>query len=148
MKPDDIDFTATCELEVKSDHPRGASDETSSSSSTTCWCHGIVLWFETGFTDRFCRETPVVLSTSPYTQSTHWSQTIFTFQEPIAMTSAKDICDPASSVGTDGCPAVSVRTRISIARSSQHRSIDISVETTGVSCDGRKKSWPVQMFNL
>ena len=35
------------------------------------WCHGIVLWFDTGFTDRFCKEKPVVLSTSPCSTPIH-----------------------------------------------------------------------------
>lgn len=144
MRPDEIDFTATSELELKSSPPGVTADE----KSGTCWCYGIVLWFETGFTSRFCKEMPIVLSTSPDMPSTHWSQTIFTFQEPIAMTSAKFISDPAAGVGTEDNPVVRIRSRISIVRSSHHRSIDISMETTGVSLDGRKRSWPVQIFNL
>ena len=144
MRPDDTDFTATTELELKPNPPGATVDE----KSGTCWCHGIVLWFETGFTSRFCKETPVVLSTSPYGPKTHWSQTIFTFQEPIAMTWAKCISGAAAAVGTKDSPVVRIRPRISIARSSHHRSIDISMETTGICSDGRKRSWPVQIFNL
>lgn len=144
MKSDEIDFTATSELELKSNTLGALADE----KSGTCWCHGIVLWFETGFTSRFCKEMSIVLSTSPYEPSTHWSQTIFTFQEPIAMTSAKCISDPAAAAGTEDNPVARIRSRISIVRSSHHRSIDISMETTGISLDGRKRSWPVQIFNL
>jgi hypothetical protein len=36
----------------------------------------------------------------------------------------------SASVGTNECPATVLRSRISIVRASEHRSIDISVETT------------------
>lgn len=144
MRPDDIDFTACAGLELKSDLPAASVEE----SSGTCWCHGIVLWFETGFTNRFCKEKPLVLSTSPYEPKTHWSQTIFTFQEPIAMASSERVSDPAAAIGTRDNPVVRISTRISIARSSHHRSIDISMETTGISLGGRKRSWPAQIFKL
>ncbi|KAJ6818497.1 putative protein arginine N-methyltransferase 3 [Iris pallida] len=145
MKPDEIDFTATTELELKSGLPEDAVD----GKSKTCWCHGLVLWFETGFTSRFCKEKSIILSTSPYTTKTHWCQTILTFQEPIAMTtSTKLSADPAGVVGTEECPVVRIKSRISIVRSSQHRSIDISMETTGIGADGRKRTWPVQIFNM
>lgn len=38
----------------------------------------------------------------------------------------------SASVGTDECPAVMIRSRISIMRASEHRSIDISIEITGI----------------
>ncbi|KAG0497008.1 hypothetical protein HPP92_001699 [Vanilla planifolia] len=140
MKPDEVDFTSTCELIPKSTIGEG--------STGICWCYGIVLWFETGFTSRFCKEMPVLLSTSPYSPHTHWSQTIFTFQEPIAMTCAKAATGHSGLVGTEQRPAASISSRISIARSSVHRSIDISIEVTGISVDGKKRSWPVQIFDL
>ncbi|KAJ8755803.1 hypothetical protein K2173_024348 [Erythroxylum novogranatense] len=145
MKPDEVDFTASINLE-----PKLGSTESNSTglTSETMWCYGVVLWFDTGFTARFCRETPTVLTTSPYTQKTHWSQTIFTFREPIAIARGKLLTDNSAAVGTYECPAASIHLRISIARAAQHRSIDISLETTGVSLDGRKHHRPVQMFNL
>lgn len=143
MERDEMDFTANFELRLRSNFQ---GDSTPSSS--VIWCYGIVLWFETGFTSRFCKEMPTVLSTSPYSPRTHWSQTILTFCEPIVMQSDKSIPDSAASVGTEGCPAVRIRSRISIVRSPAHRSIDISMETVGISSDGRKCSWPVQIFNM
>uniref|UniRef100_A0ACD5YXF3 Uncharacterized protein n=1 Tax=Avena sativa TaxID=4498 RepID=A0ACD5YXF3_AVESA len=139
MKESDMDFTSSLEL--------GLSGSDAAVPGVT-WCYGIVLWFDTGFTDRFCKDMPVVLSTSPFSTPTHWSQTIFTFEEPIAMTNEESVADSSLSVGTAECPAVTVRSRISIVRASEHRSIDISVETTGISSDGRKRSWPAQIFNL
>lgn len=146
MKPDEVDFTASIELEPKSICLANNSTEL---TSKTTWCYGVVLWFDTGFTPRFCKETPSVLSTSPYTPKTHWSQTIFTFLEPIAMAPGKPYVDKSAAVGTDACPASRIHLRISIARAVEHhRSIDISIETSGVDLDGRKRCWPVQIFNL
>uniref|UniRef100_A0ACD5UJV5 Uncharacterized protein n=1 Tax=Avena sativa TaxID=4498 RepID=A0ACD5UJV5_AVESA len=139
MKESDMDFTSSLEL--------GLSGSDAAVPGVT-WCYGIVLWFDTGFTDRFCKDKPIVLSTSPFSTPTHWSQTIFTFEEPIAMTNKESVADSSLSVGTAECPAVTVRSCISIVRASEHRSIDISVETTGISSDGRKRSWPAQIFNL
>ncbi|XP_068659284.1 probable protein arginine N-methyltransferase 3 [Aristolochia californica] len=136
MESSNVDFTSSFELEPKID---GSGE-----------CYGIVLWFETAFTSRFCKEMPVVLSTSPYKPKTHWSQTILTFREPIAISSAGFVADTVadSSVGTESFPAVKIECRISIVRAAQHRSIDISLEVTGVSKEGWKRSWPVQIFNL
>ncbi|KAI3448769.1 hypothetical protein Pfo_005434 [Paulownia fortunei] len=144
MQPKQMDFTAEVELEpnlvASLNNPTGSKIEAT-------WCYGLVLWFETGFTERFCREKPVILSTSPYDPSTHWSQTILTFREPIAMAS-NGAGDKLATVGTNDCPAVRIHSRISIVRAPQHRSIDISMELTGTGSDGRNRNWPVQMFNL
>ena len=43
-------------------------------------CHGLVVWFDTEFSARFCAERPVVLSTSPHAPATHWAQTLFYFK--------------------------------------------------------------------
>ncbi|KMZ71585.1 protein arginine methyltransferase 3 [Zostera marina] len=139
MKPEEMEFTTTFKLQLKSNL---------SAKSGSTWCYGMVLWFDTGFTRRFCKENPTVLSTSPYTQKTHWSQTLFTFHKPIALTSSNCLYDNSSDIGTEACPAVSISTRISIARAPVHRSIDISLEVTGVTSDGRRHSFPAQIFNL
>ncbi|VAH43317.1 unnamed protein product [Triticum turgidum subsp. durum] len=139
MKESEMDFTASLELRLP---------ESCAAVPGVTWCHGIVLWFDTGFTSRFCKDKPVVLSTSPFSTPTHWSQTIFTFEEPIAMVKDGSVIGSSASVGTGECPAVTIRSRISIVRASEHRSIDISIETTGISSDGRKRSWPAQIFNL
>ncbi|XP_071722088.1 probable protein arginine N-methyltransferase 3 [Rutidosis leptorrhynchoides] len=139
MKHDEVDFTSSIELE-----PKSSSSKSTESSS----CYGLVLWFDTGFTSRFCGETQANLSTSPYTPETHWYQTILTFKEPIVMGTRKADNNISTSAGTDNCPAAKIHLRISIARAVQHRSIDISMETTAVGADGRKHSWPVQIFNL
>ncbi|RVW36398.1 putative protein arginine N-methyltransferase 3 [Vitis vinifera] len=147
MKPEEMDFTASIRLQPKLDRPADTNASMDLEQKPT-WCHGVVLWFETGFTSRFCRETSTILSTSPFTPKTHWSQTILTFREPIAMAAGKPNAKKSEGVGSDACPASSIHLRISIIRAAQHRSIDISLETTGIACDGRKHSWPVQIFNL
>ncbi|XP_022745039.1 probable protein arginine N-methyltransferase 3 [Durio zibethinus] len=145
MKPDEVDFTASAELEAKLDSLASNHNDLEHKATS---CYGIVLWFETGFTSRFCKEMSTMVSTSPYTPRTHWSQTILTFREPIAMASSKFTVEGSAAVGTDGYPASKILLRISIARATQHRCIDISLETTGVGANGQKRSWPVQMFNL
>lgn len=146
MKPNEVDFTATASLEPKLS--ASENEETHLKSKTCCWCYGVVLWFETGFTSRFCREAPAVLSTSPYTPKTHWSQTILTFREPIAMGFGKENGRKPEAIGTEVYPAVKIDLRVSIVRSTEHRSIDISLEAAGVGPDGRRRSWPAQLFSL
>ncbi|KAL0717053.1 hypothetical protein Bca4012_066375 [Brassica carinata] len=138
MKPDEVDFTETATLEP-------IESETEASL-----CHGVVLWFDTGFTNRFCKENPTVLSTSPYTPPTHWAQTVLTFQEPISVAPATILSgdDRRGAIGTEESPASSIHLRVSVARASEHRSIDVSLEATGVSLNGQKRRWPVQIFNL
>ncbi|KAK9682146.1 hypothetical protein RND81_10G053500 [Saponaria officinalis] len=138
MTAEMMDFTSSIELQSKS-----------CKTTKPTWCYGIVLWFDTGFTSRFCKEMPANLSTSPYIPKTHWSQTILTFKEPVLLSSS-ETCNVNSCalIGTDSCPASKIQLRISIVRAPEHRAIDISVETCGVAHDGRKRAWPVQIFNL
>ncbi|XP_060218301.1 probable protein arginine N-methyltransferase 3 [Lycium barbarum] len=146
MKLEEMDFTAVVELELKGET---STNGCTGSKPITSWCYGVVIWFDTGFTGRFCKEKPTTLSTSPHTTSTHWSQTILTFSEPIAMVSPGTLnIDKMAAVGTDACPAVKIQCRISVVRASQHRSIDISMELTGIGPLDRKRNWPAQMFNL
>lgn len=137
MKLDEVDFIASLELEPN--FSGAASNLTDVESETTC-CFGVVLWFKTGFTSMFCKEMPVVLSTSPYTPKTHWQQTILTFK-----TSGKY---GLAAVGTEACQAARILLRISIVRASHHHDIDISLETVGVDPHGQKCNWHVQIFNL
>lgn len=123
MRHNDMDFTASFELRLS---------ESGAVVPTVTWCYGIFIWFDTGFTNRFCRDMPVVLSTSPFSTPTHWLQTIFTFEEPTKMAKEGSVVVSSASVGTDECPAVMIRSRISIMRASEHRSIDISIEITGI----------------
>jgi protein arginine N-methyltransferase 3 len=155
MKADDTDFTAQFKLELL---PSSGESQVRDSSQESCqttklgvtWCYGLVVWFDTGFTERFCKDKPVLLSTSPHSPRTHWSQTILTFKEPIALC-AQDVNRERvdkGKVGSECCPASAVTGRISIARSHRHRSIDISLETSAVSSSNVIRTWPVQMFDI
>ncbi|KAH9621976.1 hypothetical protein KSS87_010214 [Heliosperma pusillum] len=135
MKAEMMYFTSSIELQLKS-------------TAKSSWCYGVVIWFDTGFTSRVCKEVPANLSTSPYIPKTHWSQTILTFKEPILLSSEKSNAESSALVGTDSCPASKIHLRISIVRAPEHRAIDISLETWGVTHDGQTRAWPVQLFNL
>ncbi|CAI9098965.1 OLC1v1035704C1 [Oldenlandia corymbosa var. corymbosa] len=145
MKYEDMDFTATVELAPRTDSPLTCSKDLKPRSVP---CHGLVLWFDTGFTQRFCKEMPTNMSTSPYTTKTHWSQTVLTFKEPIMMALGEQVDDKNGEVGSDACPALRIQSRISIVRGLEHRTIDISMEIFAIGPDGRKRNFPIQMFNL
>uniref|UniRef100_A0A0D6R5I3 C2H2-type domain-containing protein n=1 Tax=Araucaria cunninghamii TaxID=56994 RepID=A0A0D6R5I3_ARACU len=167
MKSEEMDFTTTFELKPKFQKqslsavsegilPEGYREATvcndfkDLSLSGTIWCYGLVLWFETSFTSRFCKEMPTVLSTSPYKPNTHWSQTLLTFKEPIALSSSTvaNLSGSRQAVGTESSPASFIKGRISIARSFRYRSIDISVEAMAVGANDEIRVWPVQIFNI
>ena len=76
--------------------------------------HGIVLWFDTEFSKRFCADLAVMLSTSPEAKKTHWVQTMLHFREPITL----------GDQATD-----SIVGRISMVKSkSRPRAYDVSLE--------------------
>ena len=107
MCRDDVDFHASFELHTRDPGP----------------CHAIVLWFDTPFSERFCSQCPVVLSTSPMTALTHWAQTVLVLGSPV------DLAAGSVLLG-----------RLSFARSKQHRSVDISIELTPQTADGVKQA--------
>jgi len=39
-------------------------------------CTAVVVWFDVEFSQRFCKEHPVTLTTSPFSKQTHWAQTV------------------------------------------------------------------------
>jgi len=43
-------------------------------------CAGLVVWFDTAFSARFCVTSPITLTTSPHAPPTHWAQTLFDFK--------------------------------------------------------------------
>ncbi|KAG0556222.1 hypothetical protein KC19_11G036100 [Ceratodon purpureus] len=151
MKADDTDFTSQFKLELLPSSRDTSKESTNEATKLdVVWCYGLVVWFDTGFTERFCKDKPVLLSTSPHTPRTHWSQTILTFKEPIALCAhdASSEKMDKGKVGSEGCPASAITGRISIARSHRHRSIDISLETSAVSPSNAIRTWPVQMFDI
>ena len=63
MAPEDQDFTADLTL---------TAAEGKDAKILSC----IVLWFDARFSERFCRDAPVTLDTSPAATPTHWAQTV------------------------------------------------------------------------
>ena len=78
-----------------------------------------MLWFDTLFSERFCKEQPVVLSTSPAGTQTHWVQTVLLLKEPVLMA-------PAAVAASCPGAAVALAGELSMTRSRRtHRSLDI-----------------------
>ena len=67
MKPGDVEFSNYYSLK----------------SNYTDTVHALVSWFDCGFEDL---TNPQILSTSPYSQYTHWKQSVFYLDKPIKVT--------------------------------------------------------------
>jgi len=86
----------------------------------------IVLWFDTDFSARFCKDTPVVLSTAP---TAHWVQTVLPLPAAVPLAAAGSAREGGATARIVGC--------LSMARShSKHRQLDISVEYCGQDAAG------------
>ena len=108
----DTEFSAEFKLDA-------LEDATKDQSQMIC---GIVLWFDTEFSSRFCRENPVILSTSPKEPKTHWVQTALHFPEPLVLDTS----------------ASGIKGRISMAKSTEHvRGYDISLESYPIDPSGK-----------
>ena len=76
--------------------------------------HTLVLWFDVDFSERFCTNEPVTLSTSPAAETTHWAQTVLHLRTPIS------------------ADADILRGALAISRSTDdERGIDICVQVRG-----------------
>ena len=115
----DTEFTAEFSLEAKDGR---TGEET----------HGIVLWFDTEFSKRFCADHPVMLSTNPDNLRTHWVQTMLHFHEAVAL--------------DHGCE---ITGRISMVKSAKRpRAYDISLEYRVKSSDGVVGPQRVSLYAL
>jgi protein arginine N-methyltransferase 3 len=127
MTADQQDFTATFQLTAAASI--SSSSRSSSGDSSSVTVAALVLWFDVEFSERFCKDHPVTLSTSPSAEVTHWAHAVLPLQEPIKLAAAA--ADSRSSSSGGGLPC-SVECRLSMARSkSKHRSLDISLEVGG-----------------
>jgi len=127
MAAADQDFTADFELHA---------------SSSASECHALVLWFDTLFTQRFCSDTPVELSTSPHSPQTHWAQTVLVLPAPVVLV-------PASQAAGAAGEAVALQGRISmVRRRRQHRCLDISIDYRAVHADGTQGAQRAQLYSL
>jgi type I protein arginine methyltransferase len=125
MKRSDQDFTSEFLLK---------------SSAGPRTCAAIVLWFDTLFSERYCKEAPQELLTSPYGTPTHWAQTALELPVTVEMAPA--------AAGIEGA-AVALKGRLSMARRSErHRTLDISVEYAPVMADGSVGETRVQLYSM
>ena len=117
-------------------------------------CHGIVLWFDTEFSARFCKEAPVTLSTSPHERQTHWAQTMLHFPEPVALAPegfARVEGATTGAMGTVGNPASAVRVRVGMAKCAEEiraRALDISLEYVAVDADGAEGARRAKIYRM
>eukprot|EP01023_Acetabularia_acetabulum_P023206 TRINITY_DN22758_c0_g1_i6.p1 TRINITY_DN22758_c0_g1~~TRINITY_DN22758_c0_g1_i6.p1 ORF type:complete len:330 (-),score=51.98 TRINITY_DN22758_c0_g1_i6:918-1856(-) len=83
-------------------------------------CSCLVLWFEVYFPTTSPQSTAVQLTTSPYHPKTHWRQTVFQLETPL---------HPHNQC---------IKMRIGFVEGAYERSLDISVEYTGLDTQGGK----------
>lgn len=116
--------------------------------------HGVVLWFDTLFSERFSSEKPGVLSTSPHARGTHWAQTMLHFPEPIALWTGTDedcVSSEKDAIGSVANPASSIKVRVGMAKcleKERARALDISLEYTVVGADGAEGSKKVRIYRV
>eukprot|EP00879_Flechtneria_rotunda_P023524 GHRR01024886.1.p1 GENE.GHRR01024886.1~~GHRR01024886.1.p1 ORF type:complete len:142 (+),score=61.14 GHRR01024886.1:177-602(+) len=118
------DFTAQFELTFNSSR--------SSSNACTSDVAALVLWFDVEFSERFCKECPVTLSTSPLSEVTHWAQAVLPLPQAVRLQHHGD----------------KLACRLSMARSrSKHRTLDMSLEygVSSSSSSGDAQAAPKQM---
>ena len=109
--------------------------------------HAVVLWFDTEFSARFCKERSVLLTTSPHAPQTHWHQTILQLRQPVAW--QHSAAPGTGAQEPDQGPGRAVlRGRISCARSSQHRCLDISLECAGLDEEGQALGSQTQLYSI
>jgi protein arginine N-methyltransferase 3 len=146
MSHDDQDFTAefecccagqttTAAAPPPTPDKAAAAPPAAAPTTTTTTISCLVLWFDTLFTERFCRDHPVVLSTSPLAEPTHWAQAVLPLSMPVV-------------VGGEGGESSNnkLRGRLSMARRrGRHRALDISLEYWP---DGPKRASVVQMYSM
>lgn len=105
--------------------------------------HAVVLWFDAEFSARFCKEQSVLLTTSPHAPQTHWHQTILQLRQPVTWQQP-----PAPGARCEAGWRAVLRGRISCARSSQHRCLDISLECAGLNERGQAEGAQTQLYTI
>ncbi|KAI3435512.1 hypothetical protein D9Q98_001578 [Chlorella vulgaris] len=104
--------------------------------------HAVVLWFDTLFSERFCAQHPVCLSTGPSGTPTHWMQTVLVLKQPLTWA-------PAAVAGDTPGVAVAITGQVSMARSKQtHRSLDIVLRYAPRFADGSSGEEQVTLYGL
>ena len=117
--------------------------------------HGIVLWFDTLFSERFSAETPGVLSTSPHERQTHWAQTMLHFPEPISLCvpngSKTANNETSGALGASSNPCASIKVRVGMAKCAEEervRGLDVSLEYVCVGAGGEEGERKARMYRV
>ncbi|PSC76773.1 putative arginine N-methyltransferase 3 isoform B [Micractinium conductrix] len=99
-------------------------------------CHAVVVWFDTLFSERFCAEHQVTLSTSPLSGTqTHWGHTVLLLKQPVLLAPA----DAAAAAAGGGAQraAVALAGQLGMERSRQtHRRLNIVLRYAPQYVDG------------
>jgi len=93
--------------------------------------HSLVLWFETPFSERFCKDRPTTLPTGPDTTATHWVQTVFLLRQPVTL---------AEGEALEGV--------ISYADAKEHRALDIGITCHVSDGQGGQRCAQSNVYNM
>ena len=85
----------------------------------------------------------MLLTTSPHARQTHWHQTILQLRQPVTWQRP-----PAPGAGAEARGRAVLQGRISCARSSQHRCLDISLECAGLDGKGQAEAVQTQLYTI
>ena len=119
--------------------------------------HGVVLWFDTLFSERFSAEKPGVLSTSPHERQTHWAQTMLHLPEPIALApsgvrkSGGEPPETSGALGASSNPCSSIRVRVGMAKCAEEervRGLDVSLEYVTVGAGGEEGERRTRIYRV
>ena len=117
--------------------------------------HGVVLWFDTLFSERFSAETPGVLSTSPHERQTHWAQTMLHFPEPISLcvpgSKTAEAHETSGALGVSSNPCASIKVRVGMAKCAEEervRGLDVSLEYVCVGAGGEEGERKARMYRV
>eukprot|EP01064_Diplonema_japonicum_P037949 TRINITY_DN904_c9_g1_i1.p1 TRINITY_DN904_c9_g1~~TRINITY_DN904_c9_g1_i1.p1 ORF type:complete len:523 (+),score=111.43 TRINITY_DN904_c9_g1_i1:23-1570(+) len=99
----------------------------------------VVVWFDTLFSERYCREMPCNLTTSPYAKPTHWHHTLFHLPSPVHLSLTEEGSSPVGMGLTPENPASKLYCTISISKHAEHhRDLSVSLSVTPMNEKGEK----------
>lgn len=130
---DRLEFNAPFFIKRLNKQSNQEGPEDACASNRALDCHVLVLWFDAHFTARFCKESPVVLSTGPLAEPTHWAQVSLSLSHPVPL--SEDV------EGIQGTIGFSKNTE-------NRRSVDIVLKYGGVRPDGSELEQHTQLYTI